>query len=62
MEAELDRLEQQGIITKVERSSLVAPIVVLPKIDKLIYIHGDYKVSANPYVRTEGYPLPTVQD
>ena len=62
VEAELDRLEQQGIIKKVKRSSWAAPVIVVPKIDKLIHICGDYKVSINPHVRTEGYPLPTVQD
>ena len=60
-EAELDRLEQQGIIKKVECSNWAAPIVVVPKTDKSIRICGDYKVSINPYVRTDGYPLPTVQ-
>ena len=62
VEAELDRLEQQGIIKKVNRNSWAAPIVVVPKTDKSICICGDYKVSINSYVRTEGYPLPTVQD
>ena len=62
MEAELDRLEQQGIIKKVECSNWAAPIVVVPKTDKSIRICGDYKISINPYVRTEGYPLPKVQD
>ena len=62
VEAELDRLEQQGIIKKVERSNWATPIVVVPKTDKLIRICGEYKVSINPYVRTESYPLPTVQD
>ena len=62
MEAELDRLEQQGITKKVKRSSWAVPIVVVPKTDKLIRICGDYKVSINPYMRTERYPLPVVQD
>jgi len=62
VEVGLDRLEQQGIIKKAERSSWAAPIVVVPKADKSICICGDYKVSINPWVRTEGYPLPTVQD
>ena len=35
---------------------------MVPKTDKSSYICGDYKVSVNSYVRTEGYPLPTVQD
>ena len=62
VEAELDRLEQQGIIKKVEHSCWATPIVIVPKADKSIRIYGDYKVSINPYLRTEGYPLPTVQD
>ena len=62
VEAELDHLEQQGIIKKVERSNWAAPIVVVPKTDKSIRICGDYKISINPCVRTEGYPLPKVQD
>ena len=57
VEAELDRLEEQGIIKKVERSSWAAPIIIVPKADKSIHICGDYKVSINPYVRT----LPTVK-
>ena len=55
-------MEQQGIIKKVERSKWAAPIVIVPKTDKSLRICGDYKVSINPWVRTEGYPLPTVQD
>ena len=62
VEAELDRLEHQGIIKKVEQSRWAAPIVIVPKADKLSRICGDYKVSVNPWVRTEGYPLPTIQD
>ena len=62
VEAELDRLEQQGIIKKVERSNWAAPIVIVPKTDKSLRICGDYKVTINPWVRTEGYPLPTIQD
>ena len=62
VEAELDRLEQQGIIKKVERSSWAGPIVIVPKVDKTIRICGDYKVSINPHVIMEGYQLPTIQD
>ena len=39
-----------------------APIVIVLKAEKSIRICGDYKVSVNPWVRTEGYPLPTVQN
>ena len=62
VKAEVDRLEQQVIIKKVEHSHWATPIVIVPKADKSIRIYGDYKVSINPYLRTEGCPLPTVQD
>ena len=62
VEAEFNRLEQQGIIKKVEQSNWAAPIVIVPKTDKSLRICGDYKVSINPWVKTEGYPLPTIQD
>ena len=62
VEAELDRLEHQGIIKKVEQSNWAAPIVIVPKTDKSLQICGGYKVSINLWIRTEGYPLPTVQD
>ena len=62
MEAELDCLEQQVIIKKVEHSRWATPIVIVPKADKSIRICGDYKVSINPYLRIEGYLLPTIQD
>ena len=62
VEAELDRLEQQGIIKKVERSSWASPIVIVPKVDKTIHICGDYKVSISPHVIMERYLLPTIQD
>ena len=45
-----------------KRSNWATPIVIVPKADKSIRICRDYKVSVNPYVRTEGYLLPTTQD
>ena len=62
LEEQLDSLEKQGILKKVEHSSWATPVVLVPKPDKTIRLCGDYKVSINPWVKTEGYPLPTVQD
>ncbi|KAI4895153.1 hypothetical protein NFI96_009265 [Prochilodus magdalenae] len=59
---ELDRLEQLGIISKVDRSEWAAPIVVVPKADKSIRICGDYKVTVNQSVVDETYPLPNTED
>ncbi len=62
LETKLDSLEQQGILEKVEHSSWATPVVLVPKPDKTIRLCGDYKVTINPWVKQEGYPLPTVQD
>jgi transposase InsO family protein len=60
--AELDKLESQGVITKINRSDWAAPIVVVPKADNSIRICGDYKVTVNKAVQGEVYPLPTAED
>ncbi|PFX24919.1 putative RNA-directed DNA polymerase from transposon BS [Stylophora pistillata] len=62
VESELDKLEKNGVIKKVERSEWASPIVVVPKADKSVRIRGDYKVTINQLVEDEPYPLPTTQD
>ena len=62
MEAELNKLEEQGVIVKVDRSDWASPIVVVPKADGSVRICGDYKVTINQVVDDEQYPLPTAQD
>ena len=56
--AELDRLEASDIITKVERSDWATPTVNVVKTDKSIRVCGDYKVTVNPHVMVDKYPLP----
>ena len=62
MEAELNKLEENGVIVKVEQSDWASPIVVVPKSDGSVRICGDYKVTINQVVDDEQYPLPTAQD
>ena len=60
--AELDRLEANRIITKVERSDWAAPTVNVLKPDKSIRICGDYTVTVTPRGDVDQYPLPTAAD
>ncbi len=62
VEKELNRLETAGVVKKVERSEWASPIVVVPKADGSVRICGDYKVTVNPHLEDETYPLPTAED
>ena len=58
VEQELDRLEDEGILERVAYSKWAAPIVPVPKPGGAIRICGDYKVTVNPHLEVDQYPLP----
>jgi len=62
IDQELDRMESSGILVKVSSSDWAAPIVPVPKKDGQFRICGDYKVSVNPVMEIEQYPLPKPQE
>ena len=59
---ELDRLEKAGILEKVTSSDWAAPVVPVPKGDGRIRVCGDYKVTCNPCLEPDQYPLPKPSD
>ena len=59
--AELDRLQQEGIIEPVEFSEWAAPIVPVIKSNGSLRICGDYKVTVNSASKLDKYPLPRIE-
>ena len=62
VETELDRLQKDGIISPVNTAKWASPIVPVLKDDGCVRICGDYKVSINPELVVDCYPLPTPED
>eukprot|EP00795_Rhopilema_esculentum_P009037 gene9037-16680_t len=62
VEKELNRLTKDGIMAPVMHSDWASPIVVVQKTDGRGRICGDYKVSVNPVLDVDQYPLPNIED
>ena len=62
VDRELQRLQQEGILTPVKFSEWATPIVPVPKADGGIRLCGDYKVTINREARIDPYPLPRIED
>ena len=62
VKGELDRLEKNGVLRKIENSEYASPIVIVPKADGTLRICGDYKVSINKDIADFEYHLPTAEE
>lgn len=62
VDEELDRLEKEGIITRVNFSAWAAPIVVVRKASGSIRICGDYSTGLNDALQPHQYPIPLPED
>nr|XP_029711531.1 uncharacterized protein K02A2.6-like [Aedes albopictus] len=62
VEDELDKLEAEGVLTKVNQSNWATPIVPVKKSQGRVRICGDYKQTVNPNLVVDRHPLPTVDE
>ena len=62
IERDLDQMERDGIVERVDHSDWAAPIVAVPKKDGSFRICGDYKVTINQALAVDQYPLPKPAD
>ena len=62
-EKELERLQEEGILSPIEYSPWASGVVPVAKRDtKDVRLCGDYKVTINPVIREDKFPLPRVED
>ena len=62
IEEDLKRLEQLGVIEQISHSDWAAPIVPVIKSTGAVRICGDFKVTVNPNLEVDKYPLPKPED
>ena len=62
VEKALDDLEAKGVITKITHSEWAAPIVTPVKRDGTVRVCGDFKVTINPHLKIDEYPLPHIDE
>ena len=63
VEDELERLSQQGVITAVNVAEFTTtPLVVVLKPNGTVTLCGDFKVSVNPHLNIQQYPMPTCEE
>lgn len=62
VEAELDEMLRCGVIEPVDTSEWATPLVPVRKADGGLRICADYKVTLNPALLIDRYPLPKIDD
>ncbi|XP_030608895.1 uncharacterized protein K02A2.6-like [Archocentrus centrarchus] len=62
VEAELTRLTELGVISPVAHSDWATPVVPVNKKDGAVRLCGDFKVTINPALCIDKYPIPRIED
>lgn len=62
VENELNKLVEDDIMEKVDTSDWATPIVAVRKANNQVRLCGDYKVTINPSLQVDEYPLPSIDE
>ncbi|KAJ8375572.1 hypothetical protein SKAU_G00061520 [Synaphobranchus kaupii] len=62
VDAELERLQQLNVISPVQFSEWATPIMPITKKNGGVRICGDFKMTINPALCAEHYPIPRIED
>ncbi|KAK7882126.1 hypothetical protein WMY93_028300 [Mugilogobius chulae] len=62
VEAELKHLTELGVISPVTHSDWAMPVVPVNKKDSTVRLCGDFKVTLNPALCVDKYPIPRIED
>lgn len=62
VEEQLREMVKTGMLQQVSHSDWATPLVVVQKKDGSLRLCGDYKVTINPVLKTDHYPLPRPED
>lgn len=62
VDAELERLQKEGVISPVEWSEWGTPVVPVIKKNGEVRLCGDFKTTLNPVLVDDKYPLPRIED
>eukprot|EP00117_Sycon_ciliatum_P022254 scpid40727/ scgid6197/ Uncharacterized protein K02A2.6 len=62
VDAELDRLEREGIIEPVQQADWASPVVVVRKKNDTIRLCADFKVTLNKHIEANQHPIPNPTD
>ena len=57
-----DNLVESGALEKVSHNEWATPIIPVPKPNGNVRICGDFKVTVNPVLESDKYPLPRTED